>query len=601
MRKRKLVPLLCGLLVLTACKGRPAEPSLSPKPSEGMVQPAATAVGSPCLEESAPPTESPVSTVVPSSGPTPAPAATREPLPAPWGDTPPETEGERRMAYFRAVMERFYGDGLFPDGTPGDFSDEPQSQNRFAVHDVDGDGREELIVSIITAPQPARTALVYDYTDKKGLVLELKATSQLSFYDGIIQAGWPVDLTSGAGVLWPYTLYAYDREEDIYAEAGSAQARTEALEGVKFPKEADADGDGVVYCLNMDYEHPVDGAAYAAWRDRLIQGYEMQISYFSWAEEQIQAMEDILTLEKAKDLIEKANAALAPILGEGAVPCEKEGWLLLEGYTSKEELLDGLKKVFGWQISERFYERCSDWLLKEEGQRVYICTNSRNLIGYFYDLQYDTVRFSEEFKYREGDYFSGPAIVANGAGNSAQVKWDIKFQIEDGEYRICYFACYGDYVQENYADADTYYEKNLSVILNGEPYHFGKCGGPIWLGEPYLVEEEENEYYNNRIEYYSGLTVFLMKYNEFEEFYRPIRFIVTESGMPTVHGVEVGDTMEKVLSVYPQFDMWGQTDGNKRFLVYPTREYTGRGDNILLYMDEDGVLERIEFDFDISN
>ena len=74
---------------------------------------------------------------------------------------------------------------------------------------------------------------------------------------------------------------------------------TEALEGVKFPKEADADGDGVVYCLNMDYEHPVDGAAYAAWRDRLIQGYEMQISYFSWAEEQIQAMEDILTLEKA--------------------------------------------------------------------------------------------------------------------------------------------------------------------------------------------------------------------------------------------------------------------------------------------------------------
>lgn len=60
-----------------------------------------------------------------------------------------------------------------------------------------------------------------------------------------------------------------------------------------------------------------------------------------------------------------------------------------------------------------------------------------------------------------------------------------------------------------------------------------------------MVEEEENEYYNNRIEYYSGLTVFLMKYNEFEEFYRPIRFIVTESGMPTVHGVEVGDTMER--------------------------------------------------------
>ena len=92
------------------------------------------------------------------------------------------------MAYFRAVMERFYEDRLFPDGTPVDFSDEPLSQNRFAVHDVDGDGREELIVSIITAPQPARTALVYDYTDKKGLVLELKATSQLSFYDEIGRA-----------------------------------------------------------------------------------------------------------------------------------------------------------------------------------------------------------------------------------------------------------------------------------------------------------------------------------------------------------------------------------------------------------------------------
>ncbi len=546
MRKRKLVPLLCGLLVLTACKGRPAEPSLSPKPSEGMVQPTATAVGSPCLEESAPPTESPVSTVVPSSGPTPAPAATREPLPAPWGDTPPETEGERRMAYFRAVMERFYGDGLFPDGTPGDFSDEPLSQNRFAVHDVDGDGREELIVSIITAPQPARTALVYDYTDKKGLVLELKATSQLSFYDGIIQAGWPVDLTSGAGVLWPYTLYEYQKEEDTYAEAGSAQARTEALEGVKFPKEADRDGDGVVYCLNMDYEHPVDGAVYEAWRDRLIQGYEMQISYFPWTEEQIQAMEDILTLEKAKDLIEKANAALAPFLGEGAVPCEKEGWLLLEDYGAEEEIFKNMKAVFEDELAESFYARYKELIFMEEAGKVYVCDNSRDIVGHYYNMDMDTLflLFRPQYSYF---YDSEYIFEAEGFGNGTSVEWHFGIEWEEDILQINYYGC----------DDGSY--DNFAILPGGIRYSVNMEGSPSWLGEPLAVDEgirESGEDWSiqYRSESYPGFHVLLESYGDSDAYYA--HYITVDGpGVPTDKGIEIGATLKEFLTAYPQFNM----------------------------------------------
>ncbi len=543
MRKRKLVPLLCGLLVLTACKGRPAEPSLSPKPSEGMVQPTATAVGSPCLEESAPPTESPVSTVVPSSGPTPAPAATREPLPAPWGDTPPETEGERRMAYFRAVMERFYEDRLFPDGTPVDFSDEPLFQNRFAVHDVDSDGREELIVSIVTAPQPARTALVYDYTDKKGLVLELKATSQLSFYDGIIQAGWPVDLTSGAGVLWPYTLYEYGREEDIYAEAGSAQARTEALEGVKFPK--DADGDGVVYCLNMDYEHPVDGAAYAAWRDGLVQGEERKLSYLPWAEEEIGDIENLLTLEKAKDLIEKANAALAPFLGEGAVPCEKEGWLLLGGLSS-EKILANMKAIFEDELAESFYHRYQDLIFMEEAGKIYVRDNSRDIVGHYYEIDMDTLFlwFGPQYSYfYDSEYIFG----AEGFGNGTSVEWHFGIEWEEGIPQINYYGC----------DDGSY--DDFAILPGGIRYSVNMKGSPSWLGEPLSVDEGIRDFGEDwsiqyRGESYPGLHVLLERYGDSGEYYA--HYITVDGpGVPTDKGIEVGATLKEFLTAYPQFNM----------------------------------------------
>ena len=581
MRKRKLVPLLCGLLVLTACKGRPAEPSLSPKPSEGMVQPTATAVGSPCLEESAPPTESPVSTVVPSSGPTPAPAATREPLPAPWGDTPPETEGERRMAYFRAVMERFYGDGLFPDGTPVDFSDEPLSQNRFAVHDVDGDGREELIVSIITAPQPARTALVYDYTDKKGLVLELKATSQLSFYDGVVQAGWPVDLTSGAGVLWPYTLYKYDREEDIYAEAGSAQARTEALEGVKFPKEADRDGDGVVYCLNMDYEHPVDGAAYAAWRDGLVQGEERKLSYLPWAEEEIEDIENLLTLEKAKDLIEKANAALAPFLGEGAVPCEKEGWLLFEGYASQEELLEGLKEPIEGNLADDFYRCYASQILCEEDGKVYIHSNSRDILGHYYNMDLVTLTSARS----PGDFgHDWTFYSAEGSGNDNEVVWTFGFEEKEGQWRICHYACQGPY-------------SRMSVKLNQVLYGLDSTGSPVWYGTPERIEREETQWPQGHREVYPGLEIDIWDYDEDGMDEQPVRIIVTAPGIPTAEGVEVGDTLKEVLAVYPQFRL-GYVDQTAR-VVCPF--YWNYGDTMSFDFDENLILERIYILYNISN
>ena len=172
------------------------------------------------------------------------------------------------MLAYQAVMERFLTEGLFPDGAPVDFSAEDRSKNQFTIWDVDRDEVEELVVLITTTQtQAGHTALIYEYDGAHGVNVTLQTYPRLTFYSGgTIQTGWPADYSSGGDVIWPYTLFTHDYQTGEYREAGSAKARTKALEGVKFPAEADEDGDGIVYCINMDYEHPIDGAAYEAWQ-----------------------------------------------------------------------------------------------------------------------------------------------------------------------------------------------------------------------------------------------------------------------------------------------------------------------------------------------
>lgn len=201
------------------------------------------------------PSASPVETEAPDETEVPAEALegdtdlTEVPVEALDGDT------ERRLAYGRALWD-MYQLGLLPDGDELERTTDlgPQEGNQFALADVNGDGAEELIVYWTNACMAGMRGLVYGYEDG-ALRLELSEYPDLTFYgSGTAQAGWSHN-QGWAGRFWPFTLYQYRPESGVYERAGDVDAWdlscTEGDEALAaaFPREADADGDGLVYYL----------------------------------------------------------------------------------------------------------------------------------------------------------------------------------------------------------------------------------------------------------------------------------------------------------------------------------------------------------------
>lgn len=198
----------------------------------------------------------------------------------------------RRLAYGKALWD-MYQLGLLPGGEELSRTTElgPQEGNEFALCDVNGDGAEELVVYWTTACVAGMRGLVYGY-DGGELRLELSEFPALTFYDnGALRADWSHN-QGWAMDFWPHTLYRYEPEAGTYAEAGAVDAWDSRRNPGAFPKDVDADGDGLVYFLlseNRDWGRitipeggayetwtvpPVDGAAYEAWRDSLLGGAE---------------------------------------------------------------------------------------------------------------------------------------------------------------------------------------------------------------------------------------------------------------------------------------------------------------------------------------
>ena len=191
---------------------------------------------------------------------------------------PPDTNSARREA-FAALLRTAHDDLTLPDGTAlGGNSTEEIEGNLFTVFDVDGDGREELILIWSNTITAGMTELVYGYDDASGDVLEeLREFPGVIFYNnGIAEAPWSHN-QGLAGDFWPYNLYQYSAAAGKYESAGSVDAWDSGYDSNSFPQDVDADGSGMVYYLlppNWDghYNTPVDDAEYAQWRDSFLKG-----------------------------------------------------------------------------------------------------------------------------------------------------------------------------------------------------------------------------------------------------------------------------------------------------------------------------------------
>lgn len=187
---------------------------------------------------------------------------------------------QAKQEVFRLAKIRNYYAGILTEVKYTNWEDTGDSEysNKYAIVDIDTDGKEELIVSYTASDMAGMYEKVYEYDpDTDTLNLELETFPSNTYYDnGVVSSRW-----SHGGILayrddlFPYTVYKYDAASDTYLEESSMEAWEKEFNTEEFPKKVDKDKDGVVFSLGGgEY---CDNAEYEAWRQTYF-GDEQEIN-----------------------------------------------------------------------------------------------------------------------------------------------------------------------------------------------------------------------------------------------------------------------------------------------------------------------------------
>lgn len=214
---------------------------------------------------------------------TPEPSATPEPEETPEPEPPePDGLGAMRSAY-ESALNKLYYDKILPNGDSADEGfDFGMGGDMFAVYDVDFDGSDELVIQHNNASMAGMLEAVYGYDSETGLLVEeLTLFPALVWYDnGVIMALFSHN-QGLAGRFWPYFLYVYDSERDVYDCVGMVDAWDSSIfdedyGGKPYPSEIDVSGEGIVYYImgpdEYNLDNPVDKSDYESWLNGYVEG-----------------------------------------------------------------------------------------------------------------------------------------------------------------------------------------------------------------------------------------------------------------------------------------------------------------------------------------
>lgn len=161
--------------------------------------------------------------------------------------------------------------------------------NGFAVTDIDGDGREELIISYANASMAGMFEVIYDYDPaQKQLRQEFLNFPSNTYYDNNVIIAQASHNHSRGMDFWPVAFYRYQKDRDSYEWIGYADTWSrewsETFDGDEskpFPEELDVDGDGILYniqktsvdAVSYNYEdYRYNRADYEEWYQSVMAG-----------------------------------------------------------------------------------------------------------------------------------------------------------------------------------------------------------------------------------------------------------------------------------------------------------------------------------------
>lgn len=218
-----------------------------------------------------------------------APEVSESVLPAPTVERDPEA-----VKMFAAILKNLLYSDILPDGTA---SGQHGGFSQFAVCDVDGDGKEELVVLYDPGVTAGMAGYIIDYDRESGTTrIQLAEYPIFEFLaNGNLKALGSHNQTYGE--MWPYSLYRYLPESDSYERVGHIHAADRKnMEGhpEDYPAEVDVSGTGTVYYVGEDGwgTVPIDEVDYLAWlAANRGDGAVLDISFLTLTEEAILSME----------------------------------------------------------------------------------------------------------------------------------------------------------------------------------------------------------------------------------------------------------------------------------------------------------------------
>lgn len=187
---------------------------------------------------------------------------------------------QARFEYANA-MSIVLGLNRMPDGSevmPEDWGGD-MAKNRFAIYDVDGDGAEELLISVEDSYMAGMRTMIYCLDENFQLKEELGIFPGAEYYaGGLVRAYASHNQTHG--VLWPYSLYRYDPVQNVYVQLASVYGWDKEYgdtdyNGDPFPTAADRNGNGSVASLqDAEGQRWIDDAELSAWEAEQFGGRE---------------------------------------------------------------------------------------------------------------------------------------------------------------------------------------------------------------------------------------------------------------------------------------------------------------------------------------
>ena len=178
-------------------------------------------------------------------------------------------ERAERREVFLQVLRDMMENQVWPDGSEVYF-DSDMTENQFALFDLDGDEKEELLITYTTTAMAGMREIVYDYDlETQELREQFVGFPYVIYYaNGVVYQPHSHNHTDSVN-FWPCTLYLYDPIADTYSTIGTAIAWDKEVRPEDFPEDVDFDGDGTVYAISYDEDYPEhfvsDNVDFEAW------------------------------------------------------------------------------------------------------------------------------------------------------------------------------------------------------------------------------------------------------------------------------------------------------------------------------------------------